>query len=175
MEWFIKKNATLPKLTVKIVKDGRNTYGEFLNDLTESSVFFSMIDAETQIPKITSKSAEIVSELDIDGNTIHYVVYKFSKKDTNKTGRYQTEFLIKNSDGNTYLPLVDNLYINIIDSFSLDDTEFVDNYVIEFPCCGPNIRPETLTKYLSTEDGLKLVTNQGFSATTKYIITLNTN
>jgi len=36
------------------------------------------------------------------------------------------------------------------------------------------VRPDKLAKFLSTQNEMKLVTNQGFSATTKYIITLNT-
>ena len=174
MEWFIKKNSTLPLLKVKLSQNGRSDFMKDMSSLLESEVFFSMTDVDTNIPKISSKNANIDTGITEDNQFQIFVYYQFNKKQTSKLGRFKAEFMVRNSDGILYQPLGDQLYINIIDSFSLDETKYQDNYEIEFPCCPPNVRPEKLTKYLSTESSLKLVTNQGFSATTKYIITLNT-
>ena len=135
MEWFIKKNATLPTLKVKVVKDGRSDFEKGSTDMLDSSVYFSMIDTVTQIPKISTKSATVVGEINNEGDTEYYVYYQFTKRDTNKEGRFSAEFMIVNSDGVIYLPINDKLYVNILDSFAIDDVDFEDNYTISFPCC----------------------------------------
>ena len=53
MEFFIKKNATLPLLKLQVVKDGRSDYNNFMELLETSTIFFSMVNSETGIPKIT--------------------------------------------------------------------------------------------------------------------------
>ena len=135
MEWFIKKNATLPTLKVKVVKDGRSDFEKVSSDMLGSSVYFSMINTETQIPKISTKSAVVVGEINNEGDTEYYAYYQFTKRDTNKEGRFSAEFMIINDDGVIYLPINDKLYVNIIDSFAIDDVQFNDNYTIGFPCC----------------------------------------
>jgi hypothetical protein len=61
MEFFIKKNATLPVLKMQIVKDGRSGYLQLMQDLEVSIIFFTMVEVETGIPKIVSAPAEIVN------------------------------------------------------------------------------------------------------------------
>jgi hypothetical protein len=118
MEFFIKKNATLPVLKMQVVKDGRSGYDQFMNDLIISSIYFSMIDVQTGIPKIVSAPADIVGLILPEGSTTEYYIYfKFTSRDTNTPGRYQGQFLIKNDEGNLILPLREELYINIQDSF----------------------------------------------------------
>ena len=174
MEWFIKKNATLPTLKVKVNKDGRSDFERGDTDLSESSVFFSMIDTETQIPKISSKHGSVISEVNNEGETEYYASYQFTKTETNKEGRYSAEFMLLNTDGVIYLPINEKLFINVTESFSLDDSEFVDNYTIDYSCCPETIRPNEIIKYLSNQDGYRLIANQDFLANTQYIITLNT-
>lgn len=55
--------------------------------------------------------------------------------------------MIKNSDGVILLPINEKLYINVIDSFGLDESNFVDNYNIDYSCCGDNVRPEKLENF----------------------------
>ena len=118
MEWFIKKGATLPVLKMQAVKDGRAGYLQLMQDLEVSTIFFTMIDVETGIPKITSAPAEIVNLILPEGASPEYYIYfKFSSYDTDTPGRYQGQFLIKNDEGNLILPLREELYINIQDSF----------------------------------------------------------
>lgn len=54
MEWFIKKNATLPVIKVKLLQNGRSDYMKTMSVLSDSEVYFSMVDVETNIPKISS-------------------------------------------------------------------------------------------------------------------------
>jgi hypothetical protein len=118
MEFYIKKNATLPLLKMQVVKDGRAGYIQFMETLELSTIYFTMIDVETGIPKIVSAPCEIVNLILPEGASPEYYIYfKFTSMDTNTPGRYQGQFLIKNDEGNLILPIREELYINIQESF----------------------------------------------------------
>jgi len=119
MEFYIKKNATLPVLKMQVVKDGRAGYLQLMQDLEVSTIVFTMIDVETGIPKIVSAPCGIVSLIlpEEGAATEYYIYFKFTSRDTNTPGRYQGQFLIKNDEGNLILPIREDLYINIQDSF----------------------------------------------------------
>jgi hypothetical protein len=125
MEFFIKKNATLPVLKMQVVKDGRAGYLQIMQDLEVSTIYFSMVDVETGIPKIVSAPCGIVNLILPEGaSPEYYIYYQFKKRDTNQVGRFQGQFLIKNDEGNLILPIREELYINVQDSF-----------ISESPCC----------------------------------------
>ena len=118
MEFYIKQNATLPVLKMQIVRDGRSGYQQLMQDLEVSTIFFTMIDVVTGIPKIVSAPAEIVNLILPDGAAPEYYIYfKFTSRDTNTPGRYEGQFLIKNDEGNLILPIREELYINVQPSF----------------------------------------------------------
>jgi hypothetical protein len=125
MEFFIKKNANLPILKMQVVKDGRAGFQELMESLPVSSIYFSMKDTSTGIPKIVDAPCGIVSlDLPAGSTPEYYIYFQFTERDTNTVGRYVGEFLIKNDEGNLILPLREEIYINVQDSFS--STE---------PCC----------------------------------------
>ena len=80
MEFFISKNATLPVLKLQVVKDGRSDYSKFMSMIEVSSVFFSMVNTETGVPKISSKSAGFVEKTFLDPNaeTEYYLYYQLT-------------------------------------------------------------------------------------------------
>lgn len=119
MEFYIKKNATLPLLMMAVVKDGRSDYDKFMSEIEKSSLYFSMVSVENGIPKITTQPAGFVevTKDNPDAPDEFYVYFKFSKKNTNKVGRYEGQFLIKNDDGNLILPIREQLFINVQESF----------------------------------------------------------
>jgi len=118
MEFFIKKNATLPLLKMQVVKDGRAGYLELMEAIPLSTILFTMIDVVTGIPKITSAPCSFVSlNLPLGATPEYYIYFRFTERDTNTPGRYQGQFLIKNEEGNLILPLREELYINIQESF----------------------------------------------------------
>jgi len=135
MEWFIKKNATLPVIKIKLSQNGRSDYMKTMSVLNESEVYFSMTDSETDIPKITSVLATVESGLTEDNQLEYYTYYQFKKNQTKKVGRFYGEFMVRNSDGVLFIPITEKIYINIIESFAIDDVNFSSNYEIEFPCC----------------------------------------
>ena len=68
MEFFIKKNATLPLLKMQVVKDGRSDYNDMMDFIEESAVFFSMVNVDNGIPKITTRPAGFVEKIQLDPN-----------------------------------------------------------------------------------------------------------
>lgn len=137
MEFFIKKNATLPVLKLQVVKDGRSEYNSFMKTIELSSIFFSMVNVETGIPKISSRPAGFVEKTFLDPNAEpeYYIYYQFGNMDTNTVGRYEGQFMLRNDDGVLILPIREKLYITIQDSFIADDLPYDSCYVSEFPCC----------------------------------------
>ena len=137
MEFFIKKNATLPILKMQVVKDGRSDFNKMMGLIENSAIFFSMVDIETGIPKITTRPAGFVSKklLEPNADPEYYVYYQFTNKDTRKVGRYEGQFLLRNEDGVLILPIRDKLFINIQESFIAEDLPYDSCYVSEFPCC----------------------------------------
>lgn len=122
MDWFIKKNATLPILKMQVVRDGRSDYIKFMNSLEYSVIHFSMIDMTTGIPKIFSAPCQIVSLILPEGApTEYYIYYKFKKKDTDTPGRYLGQFIINNENGILIVPIREELYINVQESFITDE------------------------------------------------------
>ena len=101
MDFFIKKNATLPLLKMQVVQDGRSDYQGFMESLADATISFTMINEATGIPKIVSRPAYIVELIGLDPNALpeYYVYYRFTKRDTNTVGRYVGQFLIKYNQG----------------------------------------------------------------------------
>ena len=119
MEFYIKKNATLPVLKMQVVKDGRAGYIQLMQDLEISKIFFSMVDVYNGIPKIVSAPCYIVPLIFAEDGAEpeYYIYYQFKSRDTNTVGRFQGQFLIKNDEGSLILPIREELFINIQDSF----------------------------------------------------------
>ena len=125
MEFYIAKNATLPVLKMQVVKDGRNTYLDLMESLPLSTIYFTMIDVYTGVPKVVSAPCSIVSLILPEGApTEYYIYFQFTSMDTDTPGRYQGQFLIKNDEGSLILPLREQLFINVQESF-----------ISELACC----------------------------------------
>ena len=119
MEFNIKKNGTLPLLKMQVVDDGRgDEFDSFMSFIETSSLYFSMMDVEMGSYKIHLEPAGFVEKTQIEPNakTEYYIYYKFPKKYTNKVGRYEGEFVLKNTDGTLVLPIREKLNINILES-----------------------------------------------------------
>jgi len=144
MEFWIKKNATLPLLKMSVTKDGRSDYNQMMDMIEESAIFFSMVDTETGIPRINTKPAGFVNKILMDPNADpeYYVYYQFTSFETRKIGRYEGQFLLRTDQGTLILPLRDRLFINIQESFIADNLSYDGNcYAIGFPCCNTNPNP----------------------------------
>jgi len=54
MEFFIRKNATLPVLEINLLKDGRLDYNYKKTNLTGATITLSMVNVDTGFYKITN-------------------------------------------------------------------------------------------------------------------------
>jgi hypothetical protein len=137
MEWFIKKNSTLPVLKIKVIKDGRSDYDRTMRYLNETDIFFSMVDTQTGIPRISCRPAGLMKkeQLNTSAETEYYVYYQFTPFDTKKVARYKGQFLFRNDTGIMTLPLNQDIFINVTESFIIDEVEFQSCYVVDFTCC----------------------------------------
>ena len=126
MDFYIKKNATLPLLKMQVVKDGRSEYQQFMDSLATATITFTMINAVTGIPKIVAKPAYITELLNLDVNALpeYYIYYRFTERDTNQVGIFTGQFLIHNEQGDLILPIREELNIYVQESF-----------VVKSPCC----------------------------------------
>lgn len=144
MEFFIKKNASLPILKMQVVKDGRSSYNNMMDLVETSAIFFSMIDVETGVPKINTRPAGIVAKTMLDPNADpeYYVYYQFRTFDTRKTGRFEGQFIFLSDEGTLILPIREKLFINIQESFISDNLSAGDGcYETGFPCCAKSPGP----------------------------------
>jgi len=114
MEFFIRKNATLPVLEINLFKDGRLDYNYQNTNLTGATITLSMVDVDSGIYKITNGVCYY-------SNDDHTITYQFTKKNTSKTSRYMAEFNITTDQGTITLPLRDKIYVTVLDSFVNSD------------------------------------------------------
>jgi hypothetical protein len=137
MEFVIRKNATLPLLKMQVVKDGRGTYEEFMSFIETSTIYFSMQNIDNGTVKINTSFAGFVEKTFVEPNATpeYYLYYRFSKKDTNKVGRFEGQFLLRNESGTLVLPIREKLIIHIKDSLFEDDLDYNECFVGRYECC----------------------------------------
>jgi hypothetical protein len=119
MEFFINKGATLNKLKLELIQDGRNDFKLFYQKIQNADIFFTMTDIITGVKKIAKKKAgiELVMPISDCLEEEYYLVYQFSEKETSVSGRYVGKFEIEFLDGSGTLiaPIREGLFINILD------------------------------------------------------------
>jgi len=137
MEFYIKQNSTLPILKMEIIKDGRSDFN--LNSfLSGSSIFLiSLYDKSNDRFLFASKECYVTSEYsEFESKNLYYLNYQFTNKDTLRTGRYEAQVSITSEQGVIILPLQDKYYVNVLESFSLNDLSYNTLYNSNLPCCG---------------------------------------
>ena len=137
MEFYIKQNSTLPILKMGIIKDGRSDFNlnSFLSDT--STFLISLYDKLNDKFLFASKECFVTSEYsDFEGKNLYYLNYQFTNKDTLKTGRYEVQVSITSEQGVILLPLQEKYYVNVLESFSLNDLGYNTLYTSNLPCCG---------------------------------------
>jgi hypothetical protein len=119
MEFYINKNATLPKLKLELIKDGRNDFNKFHDKIQNANITFTMVDIVTGVKKIACKSAGIEEVLP-KNNCIceeFYLTYQFTPKETSVGGRYAAQFEVEFLDGSGTLivPIREELFVNVLE------------------------------------------------------------
>lgn len=150
MEFTIGQNSTLPLLKLQVVNDGIENYNSMMEFIERSSIFFSMIDTTNGIPKVYTKPAGFVEKLGLTENASpeYYVYYRFNPNETNRSGRYEGQFMFINEGGTLVLPIREKLYINIVESYVANDLPYVNFnktnyncYLTPFPTPEPSRTP----------------------------------
>lgn len=125
MDFFIQKNSTLPKLKCKFYISDETNYESFSNLIKTANATFSLKDVSNNSYKIANKPATIESKFIGDNEFSdlyeYFLVYNFDAHNTNKTGTFIGEFNItfnSNPCDNLIVPIKENLYIHIQDSFT---------------------------------------------------------
>lgn len=152
MEFYIKKNSTLPVLKLEVIKDGRSdfNYNSFLSGGT--TFLMSLYDKSEDRFLFASKECFITSEFSpFEGKTLYYLNYQFSNKDTKRVGRYEVQISIPSPEGVILLPLQDKYYVNIIDSFAGDFITYNSNFLSNIPCCSQSFTQSIIFNGLNLE------------------------
>ena len=116
MEFFIKKDSTLPILIMEVVNDGRtDNYKKFNEDLVNATIRFSMKRESDGLQKIVMNNAYITDKLlnNPDSPKEYYIYYKWVSGDTKLKGRFIGEFTITTEDVDLICPIREPLFINI--------------------------------------------------------------
>ena len=129
MNFFIRKNSTLPILKMKLVQDGRNDFRHIWGLLENCAITFSMKNSKNGVYKVANATGEIILKEAVAGTTYHeyYIGYEFQPSDTNEVGVFTGEFNIKFLDtgnnnaeiGDLKVPIQEELYIHVLDSYTL--------------------------------------------------------
>jgi len=118
MEFFINKGATLNKLKLELIQDGRNDFNRFFDLIQNANIYFTMTDVITGVKRIAKKQTgiELVTPESCVGEE-YYLIYKFTERDTAVAGRYVAQFTIEFLDGSGTLivPLREELFVNVLD------------------------------------------------------------
>lgn len=124
----INKNATLPKLRVELIQDGKTDFHKFYLALQAAdSVTFTMTNIETGIKKIAKAPAEIVYDENSGCEERYLLQYTWKKRDTNESGTFVGHFHIVFNDqvvadgmtfpkGELIVSIEEDLLINIKDN-----------------------------------------------------------
>jgi len=117
MDFFINKNSTLPMMKLDLIQDGRNDVKDFYEKIQNSNIYFSMNDLKTGAKVIGRKPGLIIPKYSECGYDEYYIGYKFTNKETSRSGVYVGQFIIEFLDGYGELiaPIKEELYIHILD------------------------------------------------------------
>jgi len=121
MDFNINKNATLPKLKMELINDGRNDYSKFNDKLQNSTITFCMTNVDTGVKKIGNKKAICILKEPTSScvGEEYFIGYQFSAKETKSTGTFKGSFTITFNDGSGTLivPIKNELFIHILEPF----------------------------------------------------------
>lgn len=124
MNFFIKKDSTLPEIRFHLTQKIREEYNITSDMLENVAITFSMIDSDTGLFHIANVGGDIEYKVlkPLFPNDIeYYLVYKFKLYQTKKVGNYQGEFCVDflgDQCGKIKFPTDDVLNIIISDSIT---------------------------------------------------------
>ncbi len=145
MEFFIKKNSTIPILKMVVSDEGRSDFNVNDEIANSTAVSISLWDVEKKKYKVANRECVVTSELDHNGKLNYYIEYQLRDVETKNTGKYEIEILLTTNDGIKKLPLSDKYYLFVLESFSGDKYGFEDHYLLDVSCCSSDLDFPSLT------------------------------
>ena len=124
MNFFIKKDSTLPELEYHLTQDIMRQYDITDDMLDNVAVTFSMIEADSGLYRIANVPASIEFKRlrpQYPNNFIYALIYRFKLPQTSKPGRYYGEFkldFLGEGCGKLTLPTSGEINIQISDSIT---------------------------------------------------------
>jgi hypothetical protein len=130
MNFFIKKNSTLPELIFPLTQKFMDYYNITADMLDNVAVTFSMTNAETGLYAIANVPANLIIETprpNYPSDLLYSLSFRFKLSQTKKTGNYigefKLDFLGNENCGKITIP--DDQMINIIISDSITKTTVI--------------------------------------------------
>ena len=119
MTFYITKGSTLPTLQMELID-------EFNECIQAATITFTMVDADTKVPKISNAKAKIRLRDDDSCEEQYLICYEWKERDTRAPGVYLGHFTINfdeslRNDSYSYpigilnMPIREDLYIVIKD------------------------------------------------------------
>jgi hypothetical protein len=135
MNFYIKKNSTLPVLTVEVVVDSRTTFGNTNESFSASTITFSMKDIYTDFYYIIGHPVSVKEKYTTEDSPLksYYLEVQFTERQVSKIGNFVGEFKIENNLFTEIIPIEDKIFINIIESFVDPDSCCIEDDAIIFP------------------------------------------
>jgi hypothetical protein len=135
MNFYIKKNSTLPKLKFELINDGRSDY--LLNTaLSNSDTFYlSLWDIEKKTYKTTKKECSITSELNEDGLLSYFISYQFNLSETRESTTFEVQISYIDERGTDIFPIKEKIYCIVEDSFCGSNRQQISKFKLDMTCC----------------------------------------
>jgi len=139
MNFYIKKNSTLPKLAVEVFLDSRNTFGDTTEPFSASTITFNMKDEDTNFYHIIGHPVTVSVKYNNGDSPIdsYFLEVQFTERQTSKIGSFVGEFIIENEYYTGILPIENEVRIHIIESFVDPDFCCIDDPTPIFPTQTP--------------------------------------
>ena len=143
MDFYIKKNSTLPEFQIEISKNGRSDYERNQNLSEITSAYISVINPDNGQYIVASKNCVITQSASTTNPTdiSYYLNYQFTNRETSRIGKFEIQISMVDSEGSIILPLDDKIYMNI------------DLFINDFKLMVKNIKEEIeITKKIKTSN-----------------------
>ena len=96
MDFYIKKNSTLPEFQIEISKNGRSDYERNQNLSEITSAYISVINPDNGQYIVASKNCVITQSASTTNPTdiSYYLNYQFTNRETSRIGKFEIQGMI---------------------------------------------------------------------------------
>jgi hypothetical protein len=113
MDYFIRKGSDYSELALELIQDGHTNYEDFILQIQDATLTFSMANSDTGMLKIHKAEAKVIID---EARMNCQLVYAFEPKDVRVPGTYIGRFNItfNKDNSNLIVPIREELKIHII-------------------------------------------------------------